>query len=63
VQHDRRRQPQSDLSVGYLGADPPPGRFAGEYSHRPVEGGVGHNLRQQASGAFAEAVLAAGGTG
>jgi pimeloyl-ACP methyl ester carboxylesterase len=33
------------------------GRFTGRYSHRTVEGGVGHNLPQEAPGAFARAVL------
>jgi pimeloyl-ACP methyl ester carboxylesterase len=37
------------------------GKFAGTYSHRTVEGGVGHNLPQEAPAAFADAVLAAGG--
>ena len=33
-------------------------RFTGPYAHRPVTGGVGHNLPQEAPAAFAEAVLA-----
>jgi pimeloyl-ACP methyl ester carboxylesterase len=33
-------------------------RFTGPYAHRPVAGGVGHNLPQEAPAAFAEAVLA-----
>lgn len=33
------------------------GRFAGKYVHRTVEGGVGHNLPQEAPRAFAEAVI------
>jgi pimeloyl-ACP methyl ester carboxylesterase len=32
-------------------------RFAGTYSHRTVEGGVGHNIPQEAPAAFAEAIL------
>jgi pimeloyl-ACP methyl ester carboxylesterase len=31
--------------------------FSGKYSHRTIEGGVGHNLPQEAPGAFAEAVI------
>jgi pimeloyl-ACP methyl ester carboxylesterase len=33
------------------------GKFSGEYSHRTIEGGVGHNLPQEAPEAFATAVL------
>ncbi|WCN83353.1 alpha/beta fold hydrolase [Micromonospora sp. LH3U1] len=32
-------------------------QFAGQYEHRTVGGGVGHNLPQEASQAFADAVL------
>ena len=32
-------------------------RFTGRYSHRLIEGGVGHNLPQEAPRAFAEAVI------
>ena len=32
-------------------------KFTGPYSHRTVEGGVGHNLPQEAPEAFADAVL------
>jgi pimeloyl-ACP methyl ester carboxylesterase len=35
-------------------------RFSGPYSHRTVEGGIGHNLPQEAPEAFAEAVLEVG---
>ena len=31
--------------------------FSGRYSHRTIEGGIGHNLPQEAPGAFAEAVI------
>jgi pimeloyl-ACP methyl ester carboxylesterase len=31
--------------------------FSGKYSHRTIGGGVGHNLPQEAPGAFAEAIL------
>jgi pimeloyl-ACP methyl ester carboxylesterase len=33
------------------------GKFAGEYSHRTIDGGVGHNLPQEAPDAFAEAIV------
>ena len=33
-----------------------PGKFAGPYTHRTIEGGVGHNLPQEAPAAFADAI-------
>lgn len=33
------------------------GKFLGPYSHRLIEGGVGHNLPQEAPAAFAQAIL------
>jgi pimeloyl-ACP methyl ester carboxylesterase len=36
-------------------------KFAGAYSHRTIEGGVGHNLPQEAPDAFAAAVRDVGG--
>jgi len=33
-------------------------RFTGPYAHRPITGGIGHNLPQEAPAAFADAVLA-----
>jgi pimeloyl-ACP methyl ester carboxylesterase len=39
------------------------GKFSGRYSHRTIEGGVGHNLPQEAPDAFADAVLEVGGRG
>ncbi len=36
-------------------------KFAGAYSHRTIEGGIGHNLPQEAPAAFADAVLEVGG--
>jgi pimeloyl-ACP methyl ester carboxylesterase len=33
-------------------------KFSGEYSHRTIKGGIGHNLPQEAPAAFAEAVMA-----
>ena len=39
---------------------PPPaayaGKFTGKYTHRTIEGGVGHNLPQEAPQAFADAI-------
>jgi pimeloyl-ACP methyl ester carboxylesterase len=35
--------------------------FSGKYSHRTIEGGIGHNLPQEAPRAFTEAVLEVGG--
>jgi pimeloyl-ACP methyl ester carboxylesterase len=32
------------------------GKFSGKYGHRPITGGVGHNLPQEAPKAFAQAV-------
>jgi pimeloyl-ACP methyl ester carboxylesterase len=32
-------------------------KFSGEYSHRTIEGGIGHNLPQEAPQAFARAVI------
>jgi pimeloyl-ACP methyl ester carboxylesterase len=37
-------------------------KFAGPYSHRTIQGGVGHNLPQEAPEAFADAVLEVGST-
>jgi pimeloyl-ACP methyl ester carboxylesterase len=31
-------------------------KFSGEYSHRIIKGGIGHNLPQEAPRAFADAV-------
>jgi pimeloyl-ACP methyl ester carboxylesterase len=36
------------------------GKFSGQYSHRTIEGGIGHNLPQEAPEAFADAILEAG---
>jgi pimeloyl-ACP methyl ester carboxylesterase len=36
-------------------------KFSNTYSHRTIEGGIGHNLPQEAPTAFAEAVLDVGG--
>ena len=32
-------------------------KFSGSYSHRTIEGGIGHNLPQEAPAAFSDAVL------
>jgi pimeloyl-ACP methyl ester carboxylesterase len=32
-------------------------KFSGKYSHRLIEGGIGHNLPQEAPHAFAQAVV------
>jgi pimeloyl-ACP methyl ester carboxylesterase len=32
-------------------------KFAGKYSHRTIEGGIGHNLPQEAPEAFAQAIV------
>ena len=36
-------------------------KFTGTYSHRTIEGGIGHNLPQEAPEAFADAVIEVGG--
>ncbi len=33
------------------------GKFTGKYEHRVIEGGIGHNLPQEAPPAFAEAII------
>jgi pimeloyl-ACP methyl ester carboxylesterase len=33
------------------------GKFSGSYAHRTIEGGIGHNLPQEAPQAFADAVM------
>jgi hypothetical protein len=38
------------------------GKFSGPYSHRTLEGGIGHNLPQEAAEAFAQAVIDADAT-
>jgi pimeloyl-ACP methyl ester carboxylesterase len=32
-------------------------RFTGKYEHRLIEGGIGHNLPQEAPQAFAQAIV------
>jgi hypothetical protein len=32
-------------------------KFSGEYAHRLITGGIGHNLPQEAPQAFAQAVV------
>jgi pimeloyl-ACP methyl ester carboxylesterase len=36
------------------------GRFTGQYEHRVIEGGIGHNLPQEAPQAFAQAIVDVG---
>jgi hypothetical protein len=38
-------------------------RVGRELTHRTVEGGIGHNLPQEAPDAFADAILEVGGGG
>jgi pimeloyl-ACP methyl ester carboxylesterase len=33
------------------------GKFSGNYAHRTIEGGVGHNLPQEAPQAFVQAIV------
>jgi len=35
-------------------------KFTGPYTHHTIEGGIGHNLPQEAPAAFANAVIAVG---
>jgi pimeloyl-ACP methyl ester carboxylesterase len=37
------------------------GKFSGKYEHRLIEGGIGHNLPQEAPRAFAQAIIDVGG--
>jgi hypothetical protein len=32
-------------------------KFSGEYAHRTIEGGIGHNLSQEAPRAFAQEII------
>ena len=48
----RRRQRRAASGPGLVAS-----KFSGSYSHRTIEGGVGHNLPQEAPQAFADAVL------
>jgi hypothetical protein len=36
-------------------------KFDGPYTHRTLQGGIGHNLPQEAPEAFADAILEVGG--
>ena len=36
-------------------------KFTGKYEHRVIEGGIGHNLPQEAPRAFAQAIIDVGG--
>ncbi len=54
-----------DLRVAYAEAGPADGpvpavyarKFSGRYQHRQLDGGIGHNLPQEAPAAFAQAVI------
>jgi pimeloyl-ACP methyl ester carboxylesterase len=50
LEGDANGAPHVDASV-YAG------KFSGEYEHRVIDGGVGHNLPQEAPQAFAQAVI------
>jgi pimeloyl-ACP methyl ester carboxylesterase len=52
LEGDANGAPHSDASA-YAS------KFTGKYEHRVVEGGIGHNLPQEAPQAFAEAIIAA----
>jgi pimeloyl-ACP methyl ester carboxylesterase len=41
----------------HAGASGCASKFSGKYEHRVIEGGVGHNLPQEAPQAFAQAVV------
>ena len=53
LEGDANGAPHPDPS-GYAG------KFSGTYRHRTIEGGIGHNLPQEAPQAFAEAILEVG---
>ena len=36
-------------------------KFSGEYAHRTIKGGIGHNIPQEAPQAFTQAVVDADG--
>jgi pimeloyl-ACP methyl ester carboxylesterase len=50
LEGDANGAPHADASV-YAG------KFTGKYEHRVIEGGVGHNLPQEAPHAFAQAIV------
>ena len=54
LEGDANGAPHSDASA-YAS------KFTGKYEHRVVEGGIGHNLPQEAPQAFAEAIIDADG--
>jgi pimeloyl-ACP methyl ester carboxylesterase len=53
LEGDANGAPHADVSA-YAG------KFSGKYEHRVIEGGVGHNLPQEAPQAFVQAVVDAG---
>jgi len=58
----RERESRHDHASGRVQspAHTPP-KFTGPYAHRRIEGGIGHNLPQEAPAAFADAILELGG--
>ena len=40
-----------------------PRKFKGQYEHRLIAGGIGHNLPQEAPKAFADAIIEAANLG
>jgi pimeloyl-ACP methyl ester carboxylesterase len=50
LEGDANGAPHSDASLYAK-------KFSGKYAHRIIEGGVGHNLPQEAPEAFAKAVV------
>jgi pimeloyl-ACP methyl ester carboxylesterase len=48
---------------GIIGARAYRAKFTGAYGHRVIDGGVGHNLPQEAPEGFAEAIIDVDGFG
>ena len=63
---DTLRNGQQSVLAGDANGAPHPDpaayadKFSGRYAHRTIEGGIGHNLPQEAPEAFAKAVVDAG---
>src|SRR5205814_5437825 len=62
VPHGRRAAPVISLPTSTLGdANGEPcadaNKFSGEYTHRTITGGIGHNLPQEAPQPFADAMV------
>jgi pimeloyl-ACP methyl ester carboxylesterase len=54
LEGDANGAPYADASTYVI-------KFSGKYEHRVIEGGIGHNLPQEAPQAFAQAVIDVGG--